>query len=133
MYHRLCLNLFTRSAYTFNAYCASSGIRFQFNRLNHVASENGNQPKVETISSRFADYKIIYTFPYIKYASKINIMKQRFTFFIGAATPVTICLQLTNMSFDIATGFLITGKVLYIVIFSTNVRRFYKFIYFLIV
>jgi len=91
--------------------------------LNHVASENGNQPKEEIISSRFADYKIIYTFPYIKYAGKINIIKRQFTFFFGAATPVTICLQLTNiLSFDIAIGFLMSGKVLYIVIFLRNVK-----------
>jgi len=114
MYHRLGLTHFARSAYKFNAYRASSGIRFQINRFNNVASDNGNQQKVESCAlTRFSGYKLIYVFPYIKYVSKLNIIKRGFTLFFGAAIPAIACLNLANIvPVDIGFIFLINGKIL---------------------
>lgn len=109
MYHRLCLNLYERSLYRI-----SSGVRFQFSRLNHIASKDEAQRNVETVLTKFPDYKIIYSFPYIKYMGNINRMKQRFTILLGATLPATVCLQLTGiLSFDTAASLTMTGKVLH--------------------
>jgi len=105
MYPRLLLNLYERSLYR-----ASSSIRLNINRLNHVANKDEEERKAKTVSTRFPDYKVIYIFPFAKQACGINVVKYRFTIFTGIATPVIFGLHLASiLPFDITVVSITTG------------------------
>lgn len=93
---------------------ASSNVRFQINRLCHAANKNEEKQAVDSsVSTRFPDYKTIYSFPYIKYASAINVAKYRISIFTIAAAPVIIGLYLTDIvPLDIANSAIASGKSL---------------------
>ncbi|XP_029170115.1 LOW QUALITY PROTEIN: transmembrane protein 186 [Nylanderia fulva] len=104
MYFRLLTKLCERSLYR-----TSSNVRPQISRLCHAAEKEEKQ-EIEITSERFPDYKVIYIFPYIKYASLINLVKHKMTIFIGAAVPVVGGLCLTNIvSFDTAVSAIASG------------------------
>lgn len=108
MYFRLLTRLCGRSLY-----CTSSNVRPQISRLCHAVNKNEEKREVEITSERFHDYKVIYIFPYVKYASLINFMKYRLTIFTGATVPVIAGLCLTNVvSLDIAASAIASGKFL---------------------
>lgn len=65
------------------------------------------------ISTRFPDYKVIYSFPYIKHASVINIVKHRITIFTATVVPVMVGLYLTDIvSLDTTTSAIASSKIL---------------------
>jgi len=107
MYLPFLLNLYKRSLYHVTS------VRSTIKRLNHVASKDKKKQEMETVSTKFPDYKVIYIFPFIKQARSINIVKHRFTIFIGITTPVIVGLHLTNiLPFDITIGLITSGKIL---------------------
>ncbi|XP_012221177.1 transmembrane protein 186 [Linepithema humile] len=108
MYPRLLLNLCERSLCR-----ASSSFKFPINRLSHALNKREEKPNTEIVSTRFSDYKIIYTFPYIKHVRAINVVKRRLTFFVAAAVPVIVGLHLADIiSFDIASSSIASGILL---------------------
>lgn len=107
MYFRLLTNICERSLYR-----PSNNVRLQINRPCH-AIKNEEKRQVEITSTRFPDYKVIYSFPYIKYASIINIVKHRITIFTASVVPVMVGLYLTDtVSLDTTTSAIASGKIL---------------------
>lgn len=108
MYSRLLLNLCERSLYR-----ASSNVRLNIKRSSHhAASKEETKRQEEIVSTIFPDYKVIYVFPFIKQACGINVVKRRFTKFIGVATPVIVGLHLTSiLSFDMTFVAIACGKI----------------------
>jgi len=112
MYPRLLLNFCEQSLCR-----ASSSFKLSINRLSHALNKREEKPNAEIVS-RFPDYKVIYTFPHIKYVSAINFVKRRLTLFVGAAVPVIFGLHLADIvSFDVASSSVATGEMLHIDIF----------------
>lgn len=108
MYFRLLTRLCERSLYR-----TSSNVRPQISRLCRAANKNEEKREVEINSTRFPGYKVIYTFPYAKHASAINIVKHRITIFTVAAVPVIVGLCLTDIvSLDTAVSAITSGKTL---------------------
>ncbi|XP_050460158.1 transmembrane protein 186 [Cataglyphis hispanica] len=106
MYFRLLTNICERSLYR-----TSNNVRLQINRPCH-AIKNEEKRKVEITSTRFPDYKIIYSFPYIKYASTINMVKHKITLFTAAVVPVIVGFYLTDtVSLDTATSAIASGVI----------------------
>lgn len=121
MYLRLLLNLCKRSSYR-----VSNGVRSNVRRFSHIANKDEEKQKVEIVSTRFPDYKVIYTLPLLKQACSINVVKHRFTIFTAVATPVIVGLHLTSvLSLDaaivsITTGVLMTGWLHFLGILCNN-------------
>lgn len=108
MYFRLLTNICERSLYR-----TSNNVRLQISRPCHAVNKNEEKREVEITSTRFPDYKMIYSFPYIKYASIINIIKQRITIFTAAVVPVMVGLYLTDtVALDTTTSAIASGKIL---------------------
>lgn len=97
---------------------ASSNVKLQLDRSNRAARNEGVEEKpreteAETVSTRFPDYKVIYTFPRIKYVSALNATKLRFTYFTGAIVPVIVGLRLFDVvSFEVAVTSITCGTIL---------------------
>lgn len=105
MYFRLLTNLCKRSLYR-----PSSNVGLQVGRLCHAAAKNEEKREVETASIKFPDYKIIYSFPYIRYVSAMNVTKYRLTIFILAFTPAMAGLNLMDIvPFDITSSCIASG------------------------
>lgn len=117
MYPRLLSNLCERSLCR-----VLNSFKFPINRLSHALHKHEEKPNAEIVSTRFPDYKIIYTFHYIKHISALNTAKRRLTFFVGAAGPIIVGLQLADIiSFDIASSSIASGKMLQSdIFFKTN-------------
>jgi len=94
-------------------YRASNSVRYSnIKTLSHVANKNEEKQKVEIVSTKFPDYEVIYMFPFVKQACGLNVVKYRFTMFIGVATPVIIGLHLTNfLPFDVTSTSIAVGKI----------------------
>ncbi|KAL6425718.1 hypothetical protein ACFW04_009660 [Cataglyphis niger] len=106
MYFRLLTNICERSLYR-----TSNNVRLQINRPCH-AIKNEEKRKVEITSTRFAGYKVIYSFPYIKYASIINMVKYKITIFTAAVVPVMVGLYLTDtVSLETTTSAIASGVI----------------------
>ncbi|KYN11640.1 PREDICTED: transmembrane protein 186 [Trachymyrmex cornetzi] len=98
MYSRLLSNLCERFLYR-----ASNSVRYSnIKTLSHVANKNEEKQKVEIVSTKFPDYEVIYMLPFAKQACSLNVIKYRFTIFVGVATPAIIGLHLTSiLSYDV--------------------------------
>ncbi|XP_070151705.1 transmembrane protein 186-like [Polyergus mexicanus] len=109
MYLRLLTNICDRSLYR-----TSNNARLQINRLCHAVNKYEEKREMETIiSTRFPDYKVIYSFPYIKHASVINIVKHRITIFTTAfIVPVMVGLYLTDIVSSDTTTSVIGSSVI---------------------
>lgn len=108
MYFRNLTILCERSLYRI-----SSSIRSYISKSSHVSNNNDNKQKAGTIVTKFPDCEVIYTFPYIRYASIFNMTKYRFTILTGASIPISIGLYLADViSFDIAGSVISSGKIL---------------------
>ena len=108
MYSRLLSNLCERFLYR-----ASNSVRYSnIKTLSHVANKNEEKQKVEIVSTKFPDYEVIYMFPFIKQACSLNVVKYRFTIFVGVATPVIIGLHLASLlPFDVTSASIAIGKI----------------------
>lgn len=108
MYSRLLLNLCERFLYRTSNSVSYSNIK----TISHVANKNEEKQKVEIVSTKFPDYEVIYTFPFIKQVCGLNIVKYRFTIFVGVATPMIIGLHLASiLSFDTTIVSIAAGKI----------------------
>ncbi|XP_012064279.1 PREDICTED: uncharacterized protein LOC105627610 [Atta cephalotes] len=111
MYSRLLSNFCERAKNVF-LYRASNSIRCSnIKTLSHIAkNKNEEKQKVEIVSTKFPDYEVIYMFPFVKQACGLNVVKYRFTMFIGVATPVIIGFHLTNfLPFDVTSTSITVG------------------------
>ena len=132
MYSRLLSNFCERAKNVF-LYRASNSIRCSnIKTLSHIAkNKNEEKQKVEIVSTKFPDYEVIYMFPFVKQACGLNVVKYRFTMFIGVATPVIIGFHLTNfLPFDVTSTSITVGKIETILNFS-QVKLIYINKYFL--
>lgn len=92
---------------------ASSYGVLQASRLSHVANKNERKQEAAIAQARFPGYKMIYAFPFVKYASALNSAKRRFTYLVGAFVPIVVGLQSTDViSSSVAISSIASGNAI---------------------
>lgn len=73
--------------------------------------ENNCRSEINKPINKFPGYKVIYTFPHIKYINYINVLKRNQTILTGVLIPITMSLQMIDfISINSELSILLTSK-----------------------